>query len=1039
MSGERIERLFAGGLLAAFAGFLVYLRPYGLILNDEGWYLYPALRMLEGDVLYQDVFTYYAPLRYHLLEAVFAIGQPSILLARSVWLILIVISVAGIYSIARRFAPPAVAWLPATAYGLAPGPWHKSPYGLCTVAFLLALARTFERPTKVRLLLLGVAAGVSMLTRQELGLAQLLMSCALVGALPALEARTLGLATLRAGARQAVLVALGAVVTVAPVLVYYASLGALGALVDAVLLQAYEYSSDAPASLLDLLRPATFTHAIEGSRVGAALLLALLAYPIALGLLWREIRARRLGVPTLLGLAVLIHAAPSLVQGYYPLLLVRFLQSAIPLYLLGAWILGRLGERSRRLAVAATAILLAAFLGGVWGGFPTVHPSDSYTGSARMLGYSVPVDILGDTVFTDQETADGIRLARAFFTERTSPTETVFTAPLLSLYYVLLDRRNPTRFLGDIGNRAMSAGRKRVEIERLLASDTRYAVVERGWWSKPPGPARPILAALVRNFRPVRDYGSIVILEREPDEARREIGEIHRRMLRGQSKPRDEAALRAIIRRKPAEPLPRELLERWADEASRLDLINERPLAGAKARPRERVAAASSPPSFVLFVTDTTRADSVSAYGAVSGTTPTLDALAQQGLLYRRAYAQAPWTLPSHATLFTGLLPSQHGVTWRRPRAPDALVMLAERLRDAGYDTFGVSENVWVAPAFNLAQGFAGFVRAGVRGRDTVRAVEQWWSHRSHDRPFFLFVNVIDAHWPYATTRDHRFLPAGTKPETARKLDQTLDGYMCSDPPPTTSLEILRGFYYGGVAAADAKLARVLEVLAEPSAGDTIVMVTSDHGEHFGERGLVSHQFSLAGALLHVPLVVHGLPGVVPAEIEEPVQLADVAPSMLAWAGLPVPQTVVGRPLPVIPRSSWPARVSIAEYHDPETARTETDNAATRQMRARGAALRAPCTPEWPVFGEMGAVTRYPFKLRWFDRYPSELYDLELDPGESRDLAAQRPQLVAELLAQLPQALPAQSSQSAEPEPAPSPSDEILDQLRALGYLGADD
>ena len=95
------------------------------------------------------------------------------------------------------------------------------------------------------------------------------------------------------------------------------------------------------------------------------------------------------------------------------------------------------------------------------------------------------------------------------------------------------------------------------------------------------------------------------------------------------------------------------------------------------------------PPSFLLFVIDTLRADAVSAYASVQGTTPALDALAADGVLYRRAFANAPWTLPSHATLFTGLLPSQHGVTWNDTTASGDLVTIAERLRDAGYATFG--------------------------------------------------------------------------------------------------------------------------------------------------------------------------------------------------------------------------------------------------------------------------------------------------------------------------------------------------------------
>ncbi len=115
-------------------------------------------------------------------------------------------------------------------------------------------------------------------------------------------------------------------------------------------------------------------------------------------------------------------------------------------------------------------------------------------------------------------------------------------------------------------------------------------------------------------------------------------------------------------------------------------------------------------PSLVLVVLDTVRVDAVSAYGRVAGTTPALDRLAAEGVLYERAYAQAPWTLPSHATLFTGLPPEDHGVSSRRLVASEELVMLAERLRDAGYETMGSSENPWIHPLTRMTQGFDHFV-----------------------------------------------------------------------------------------------------------------------------------------------------------------------------------------------------------------------------------------------------------------------------------------------------------------------------------------
>ena len=163
--------------------------------------------------------------------------------------------------------------------------------------------------------------------------------------------------------------------------------------------------------------------------------------------------------------------------------------------------------------------------------------------------------------------------------------------------------------------------------------------------------------------------------------------------------------------------------------------------------------AGSHRPSFVIFISDTTRADAVSAYGAPRGTTPTIDALAREGLLYRRATTHAPWTVPSHATLFTGLLPSQHSVDWPTPRVPDEVVMLAEVLRDAGYETCGVSENIWISNAFNFAQGFDVFVQSK-RHLPVTRGLRTWWAQRDPAVPFFVFVNVIDPHWPYPPTEE---------------------------------------------------------------------------------------------------------------------------------------------------------------------------------------------------------------------------------------------------------------------------------------------
>jgi arylsulfatase A-like enzyme len=452
-------------------------------------------------------------------------------------------------------------------------------------------------------------------------------------------------------------------------------------------------------------------------------------------------------------------------------------------------------------------------------------------------------------------------------------------------------------------------------------------------------------------------------------------------------------------------------------------------------------------------VLDTTRADAISAYGAVAGTTPAVDALAAGGLRYTRAYAQAPWTLPSHATLFTGLLPSQHGVGWRHTWAPDALVTLAERLHEAGYETVGVSENVWVSAAFNMAQGFERFaltdeaarlVRAAKAvpdqlrdGRRDVRTtIADWARTRRPGRPFFLFVNVTDAHAPYALRATNPFLPPGVDAREARAVRQDPALYFCATDGHAHELAILRGLYLGGVAAADAKVRDVLATLRAAGLDRRLVtIVTADHGEHFGEQRLVSHQFSVREALLHVPLIVHGLPDTQPAVIETPVQLADVTPTILGWARLAVPEGLAGRPLPTRYEALADPRPLVSEFVDIGDQGAAEEAPLAGLLRRMTDALRHACGPEDRVFGDMRALVEDGFKLIWYAKYPPQLYDLGTDPGEHEDLAARDPSRVTAMLAELERSTGRPPS-AADGEPPGAPAGEVLERLRALGYVG---
>lgn len=440
-------------------------------------------------------------------------------------------------------------------------------------------------------------------------------------------------------------------------------------------------------------------------------------------------------------------------------------------------------------------------------------------------------------------------------------------------------------------------------------------------------------------------------------------------------------------------------------------------------------------PSVVLAVLDTVRADDVSAYGKVAGTTPTVDSLARSGLRYAWAYSNASWTLPSHVTLFTGLLPHEHGVRTGSNGLADGIPTLAEQLHAAGYETVAISENPWLGDANHTSRGFERFTCLdrygfGPKGPDISEVVADWVRSRARDRPYFLFVNIMDAHADYKVREANPFLPPGVTAEAARRVSQDPRDYICVKHAGDPDLAVLRGLYRGDVQAADAKLARVLGMLT----GHPLTVVLADHGECFGERGLVGHDIGLADALLHVPLVVSGLPHVAPAVIETPVQLADVLPSVLGWAGASPLEGIAGRPLPTRDEADATPRRIVSEYTDYtlEDSVPEWMRDKVRQLAWRG---RSRCRTDDRVFGDMRSLLVFPYKLMSYSGYAPELFEVTSDPAEEHDLAAAAPDRVARLEHELKTITTARVA----PENAvPSRIDPALaDRLRALGYLGA--
>ncbi|MEM9382161.1 MAG: sulfatase [Planctomycetota bacterium] len=316
----------------------------------------------------------------------------------------------------------------------------------------------------------------------------------------------------------------------------------------------------------------------------------------------------------------------------------------------------------------------------------------------------------------------------------------------------------------------------------------------------------------------------------------------------------------------------------------------------------------------VLIVVDTLRADALGCYGAQGEVTPRIDALAAGGTLFECAQTPSTWTIPATVSMLSGMTPFEHGTTSRQfDRIPDDVPMLADVLSELGFRSAAVVCNPIVSPEFAFDRGFGRFFHTeNAPAKEAVDRALEWARETAPggDR-MFLYVHLFDPHWPYepAPPEVERF---GIKPSALDRAEQVTmaSGMMGGDADATRRL-LEWGLwaaeaYRACVASADREVGRLLDELDRIGVLESsLVVVTSDHGEEFGEHGALGHGRQLHRETLHVPLVLSG-PGVgAGVRIPEPVPMRCLAATTLARLGLRGPSARLGADLLDETARSW--------------------------------------------------------------------------------------------------------------------------------------
>jgi arylsulfatase A-like enzyme len=455
-----------------------------------------------------------------------------------------------------------------------------------------------------------------------------------------------------------------------------------------------------------------------------------------------------------------------------------------------------------------------------------------------------------------------------------------------------------------------------------------------------------------------------------------------------------------------------------------------------------------SPENVLFVVMDTVRKDHLTPYGYEKPTTPALESFAEEATVFDEAVAPAPWTLPVHASMFTGMYPSHHGADQENPYLEGATT-LAQTLSRAGYDTACYSSNAWITPYTHLTDGFddqnnffevmpgdflsgplakawktmndndalraiadklvslgntAHEYFAGGEGADskTPAVIDQTKSFIDDSDQFFAFINLMDAHLPYHPPKEFadEFAPGVDSTEICQNSKEYNSGARDIDDD---EWEAIRGLYDAEIAHIDDQLGRLFDWLKETGTwDDTMVVVCADHGELHGEHDLYGHEFCLYDPLINVPLMVKH-PALDEDRRADQVELVDLYHTVLdaldVEGGTPAKPSedavALDRTRSLLSSSyrdfaqatnEDPGQRGDGEYAFVEYSRPVVE---LKQLEEKAAAGGVTLPTDSRFYSRMRAARRTDAKYVRIDRIPDEAYRLDEDPGETTNLAGE--------------------------------------------------